>query len=337
MSFRTRALGAANGLLRPLSLRLLREWEYRTMLTTYRGPEWVSPPISPNDLAYLTTDNPRFAMLQRRYAGHPAAAHTQWDEAHLLKDMDLKNFRGENHYVYQMRYSPTPQTYCVTAYAVRDADRLGLFGSMQEDGLYGAYTLDFGDGYIISRDLLASINEINFICRMLGLEREDPIKVLDIGAGYGRLAQRLTEAMPAAEVTCADAVPLSTFLSEFYLRSRRSDRAQVVPLDEVEHALTGRRFDLVTNIHSFSECQISVIEWWMALLDKVDVRQMLIVPNARDEFRSTETDGSHRDFRPMLDRFGWRLEHKEPIYSETTAASKYGLYPNFCFHLFRRA
>ena len=45
--------------------------------------------------------------------------------------------------------------------------------------------------------------------------------MLDIGAGYGRLAHRMSAAFPQLEdYCCVDAVPESTFLSEYYLRHR---------------------------------------------------------------------------------------------------------------------
>lgn len=338
MSWRRKLLQVANSALSPAGVRLLPMYEYHNMLTTYRGQEWNSPALSAADLAYLDVNNPRLADLRRRYAGHPAAAHTQWNEPDILQDMALQNFRGDNHYVYQVRYSPSPQTYFVTAYYVRDHDKLGIFGRLIEDGQFGAYTLPFEGGYLVSRDLMQSINEINVIYRMLGRSAQQSIRLLDIGAGYGRLAHRLTEAFPGASVACTDAVPLSTFLSEFYLQFRGvHERASVVPLDEAETVLTGQGFDLISNIHSFSECQLSVIEWWMHLIENIDVSRMMIVPNARDQFLSTESDGTHQDFLRLLTRFGWRLVHKEPIYGASIVANEYGLYPNFCFHWFERS
>ena len=65
---------------------------------------------------------------------------------------------------------------------------------------------------------------------MPGIGRDAPLRLLDIGAGYGRLAHRLAESVPATEIMCTDAVPASTFLSEFYLRFRGVDnRATAVP------------------------------------------------------------------------------------------------------------
>jgi hypothetical protein len=63
---------------------------------------------------------------------------------------------------------------------------------------------------------------------------------------------------------------------------------------------------------------------------------MLIIPNARDRFLSTERDGTHQDFSMLLEQAGWRLTHKEPIYAFSDVACRGALYPNFCFHWFER-
>lgn len=336
MSLARRLLDWTNAAANRAGVHIMPVSDYQRMHQVYHGPTWQPPPIDPDSLAYLTFDNPQLKELRRRYEGHPATGHTQWGEDVLARQLDLTAFRGDNHYVYQVRHSPSAETYYVTAYHVRDNDRLGLFGRLVEDGMFGAFTLPFENGYVISRDLLESINEINFLYRVSGFGAADPVRVLDIGAGYGRLAHRLTEGMPATHVTCTDAVPLSTFLCAFHLRYRGADRTDVVPLDEVESKLAGKRFDIVTNIHSFPECPQSAIGWWLRAIGKIDVARLLIIPNARDRFLSTERDGSHPDFLPLLERSGWYLAHKEPIYAASPVATMYALYPNFCFHLFER-
>jgi SAM-dependent methyltransferase len=331
-------LAKANGVLNAVNLHALPLHEYRNMMITYRGPTWTPPSLPDTAIEYLQWSNPDLRVLESRYANHPAASHTQWNREFLEAQIDLKNFRGDNHYVYQTRYSPTAATYYVTAYYVRDTDELGLFGRLEEDGLFGAYTLPFDGDYLISRDLLDSINQANVIARLLKFSTNDPIKVLDIGAGYGRLAHRLAEGLPNAHVTCADAVPVSTFISAYYLKFRRlATQTSVVPLDLAETMLAGKQFDLITNFHSFSECKQSAIVWWLDLLQRVDCKKLLIIPNARDRFLSTEPDGTHVDFSHLFSERGWRTVHSEPIYALSSAAQESALYPNFRFHLFERA
>ena len=338
MSFKRALLANANRALNAINLHVLPLYEYRGMLSTYRGPTWTSPPLPDGAIDYLSWSNPKLRALEDRYANHPASSHTQWNRAGLEAQMDLKNFRGDNHYVYQTRHSPTAATYYVTAYYSRDTDKLGIFGQLKEDGLFGVYTLPFEAGYVISRDLLDSINELNVIARLLNLSTNDPIRVLDIGAGYGRLAHRFATAFPNAHITCTDGVPISTVISDYYLKFRGlHEQTNVVPLDLAEKSLSGKRFDLITNIHSFSECRRSAVAWWMDLLQHVDCNRMLIVPNAADRFLSTEPDGQHLDFSNLFGERGWRLIHSEPIYALSDVAQQCALYPNFRFHIFERA
>ena len=90
--------------------------------------------------------------------------------------------------------------------------------------------------------------------------------MLDIGAGYGRLAHRMVSALPGVErYLCTDAVAVSTFVSDYYLRFRGMEKALAIPLDVIDNSLRDYPVDLAINIHSFSECQTRAIEWWIRL------------------------------------------------------------------------
>ncbi|MDE2181731.1 MAG: hypothetical protein KGJ78_01780 [Alphaproteobacteria bacterium] len=337
MTLRRHVLDSTNRALHWAGLHLLTTGDFETLRRAYEGPAVAARPIPPEAQEYLRWNNPALLELERRYEGHPAAGHTQWRKRNLQAGIDLTRFRGDNHYVYQTRWNPGTATYFMTAQYARDIDRLGMFGRLREDGLFGAHTVEFDDGTLVSRDLLDSVNQANVIARLLGRGPGDPIRILDIGAGYGRLAHRLAEGLDRVHTTCTDAVPLSTFLSAFYLRFRGvEDRTPVVPLDDVETRLKGASFDIVTNIHSFSECRMSAIAWWFDLLGHVDVARLLIVPNRMDEFQSTESDGRHLDFLPLFAERGWKHAHSEPVYSQSSAAQRCALYPQFKFHLFER-
>ena len=102
----------------------------------------------------------------------------------------------------------------LTAYYLRSIDRLGLLERLKEDGLFGALTFPFDENMVLSRDLLDSVSEITFLEETISISKRDQLKVLDIGAGYGRFAHRLSASLPAiGKVICTDAVAESTFLS----------------------------------------------------------------------------------------------------------------------------
>jgi SAM-dependent methyltransferase len=335
MGLKRQLLDRLNAMARPLQLRVLSSAEFADIQGMFLPSNPPRPPIPPSACDYLRLDNPLIAELRERYRSHPAAAHSHWDEHHLLSGFDLREFRRDSHYVWQGRWMK-PETYLLTAFYLREHDSLGLLGRLSEDGLFGATTVPFENGYLLSRDLLDSINEINLVARWFGLGSESAFRVLDIGAGYGRLAHRLVNALANATITCVDAVPISTFLCEYYVRFRAlGRRAEVLALDHAEDALAGRRFDLVTNVHSFSECPCSAIEWWLRCLERVEVNSLLIVPNDGEQLLSIEPDGARRNFEPLLQQHGWRSARQEPIYL-SEAVQRYGLFPAGSFRLFTR-
>jgi SAM-dependent methyltransferase len=335
MGLKRQLLDRLNGLVRPLQLRVLSSAEFADIERMFLPSRFFGPPTPASARDYLSMDNPRIAELRERYRRHPAAAHSHWDEGRLLAGFDLREFRRDSHYVWQGRRTK-PETYLLTAFYLRERDSLGLFARLTEDGLFGATTVPFENGHLLSRDLLDSVNEISLLARWFDLESESALTVLDIGAGYGRFAHRLVNALAKATITCVDAVPISTFLCEYYVQFRAlGERAEVLTLDRAEAALAGRRFDLVTNIHSFSECTCSAIDWWFQCLDGVKVDSLLIVPNDGEQLLSIEPDGTRRNFEPLLQRHGWRPSRQEPIYLSETVR-RYGLFPAGSFRLFAR-
>ena len=281
------------------------------------------------------TERPRLAELRRRYAGHPATTHTVWASENVARDLDLAHFRADNVYVWQTR-STSPVQYLLSTYYVKDNDPLHLFERMQEDGAFGALTHEH-DGRVISRDMLDSILEISFLDEHIGLSQTPDLTVLDIGAGYGRLAYRMAETLPnLARYFCVDAVVESTFVSELYVRHRGvGSKVIVVPLYEAEHIITGNRIDVAVNIHSFSECARSSIEFWLDLVDRARIPWIFVVPNTGDQLISSEPDGSRLDFLPSFTARGYQLAVRRDKYHRSAGVQKFGLFPSTYF-LFKR-
>src|SRR5918993_2927061 len=277
----------------------------------------------------------RLSELRRRYSGHAATAHTVWTSENVSRDLDLEHFRGDNVYVWQTR-STTPIQYLLSTYYVKDNDPLGLFDRMQEDGAFGALTHQH-DGRAISRDMLDSILEISFLDEHIGLTSKPDLTVLDIGAGYGRLAYRMAETLPnLARYFCVDAVAESTMVSEVYTRHRGvENKVTVVPLDEAERVITAHRIDVAVNIHSFSECALSSIEFWLDLIDRARIPWIFVVPNTGDRLISSEPDGSRLDFLPAFKARGYELAVRRDKYHRSAGVQKFGLFPSTYF-LFRR-
>jgi hypothetical protein len=105
---------------------------------------------------YLTVENARLAELRSRYGAFksPASNHTLWNAG---PEIDLRYFRGDNRYVFQLSDGNSELNYLLTAFYLKSVDALGLFRRLQEDRLFGVQSFDFGDGSLISRDLLDGI------------------------------------------------------------------------------------------------------------------------------------------------------------------------------------
>jgi len=285
--------------------------------------------------AIFGADLPRLRELRARYAEVtlPVANHSAWvgkrgSGGHLgigWGGVDLRTFRGHNAYVWsygcfwshgRLDAMATKLKYYVFAAQAKNKDALQLLRTLREDGAFGCIAFSYPGIGKVSRDLLESVIQINFLHKYVNVPARDNLRVLDIGAGYGRMAHRMLEASSNIKsYTCVDAVPESTFLCEFYLKYRDlGGRAEVVPMDELEERLAS--YDLALNIHSFSECTYAAIEWWLRKLRQLRVRYLMIVPNSPTRFLSTEVDGSRRDFAPLLKELGYELVAREPLFDD---------------------
>ena len=284
----------------------------------------------------LVPENTRLADFQRRYNDFDEKATTPlvWSSGRVTAE-ELRHFRGADIYVWQsggLNYGL--MAHALAYHYLRAHDELGLLKLMDDDAAFGVRRFEV-EGRWVSRDLLDSILEINFIERELNISTKPGFVILDIGAGYGRLAHRMTQAMPMmGQYICTDAVPESTFICEHYLRYRAvQDRARVVPLDEIEQAMSNTPVDLAVNIHSFSECSLEAIDWWIKLLAARRVPWLLVCPNAKhDEGRHLGVEDG-RGFRGEIEKHGYRLFKVVPKYEDPVLQS-YGLDPSY-YHLFQ--
>jgi hypothetical protein len=291
------------------------------------------PLLPEHATTYLLQDNPRLLGLQARYSvfNNKVTAPLAWRDGYV-KPEEMLYFRGDNAYVWQLRgVNMNGPGYALASYYVKSIDERGLLDTLKEDELFGNVTFSIG-GRVVSRDLLDSILEIYFLEKHLNVFSLKHLTVLDIGAGYGRLAHRMASALPnIKEYLCTDAYAISTFLSEYYIRFRKlEDRVKVVPLDEIENTMRHGSINIAVNIHSFPECRISAIQWWLSVLARYRVKYLMIVPNS-DSLQTN--DG--KDFGKVIERHGYRLRAKEPKYRDPVV-QKYAITPAY-HHLFELA
>jgi SAM-dependent methyltransferase len=300
----------------------------------------ASTPLPDGADTRLATSHPRLVALRDAYerVDLPVTVPSIWNNQLLGRELDLRYFRGESPFVFNYREWPRAMTlkYFVFLEYVRAKDSAGLLERLGEDGAFGCWTFEYPGYPRVSRDLLDSVNEILFLDRHLGLLDRGSLRVLDIGAGYGRLAHRMIQAADVGDYCCVDAVPESTFISEYYLEHRGCmPPARVVPLPDIGDAIALGGFDLAVNIHSFTECTYAAVAWWLDWLEQLRVPNLLIVPNDREELLAYESDWSRRDFGPLVEAAGYELVASEPVFDDL-AVQELLRVPNQ-FLLFRRA
>jgi putative sugar O-methyltransferase len=288
-------------------------------------------PLSRSGGDSLTPDHPRLRELRQAYAsfGGPVTRAAIWTDD-FVKPEHLQYFRGENGYVWQIRdRNQNELGYSLSYHYSRSSDRLKLLDRLEEDGAFGAHVFDVGRA--ISRDLLDSVLELNFLDRHLRIGGKETA-MLDIGAGYGRLAHRTLVGLDSVRrYICTDAIAASTFLCEYYVRYRQlDDRVRVVPLHEIEHTLETERVDLAVNIHSWSECSVEAIDWWVALLRRRGVPHVMVVPNQVSPDETRMRTNLAEDFSVVLESHGYALTARERKYTDPLA-HKYAVSPAIYF------
>ena len=284
----------------------------------------------------LRWTNPRLRELERRYSafGGAAVVDAVW-APEFVASIDLRRFRDDGPFVWQ-KATPNLDEAALRAsfeFLRSEAPAAELLARLDEDGAFGARTVSI-EGRRVSRDLLDSVSELSFLERHLGLARGAVGNVIDVGAGYGRLAHRATRAFPKVRWHSTDAIAASTFLSEIYLAFRAvAKQAPVVPLDELDAALARERFELAVNVHSFSECTPAAIDWWLARLAAAGVAKLFLAPNAVSADGREPLTNRGESMAPALALHGWTLGGVEPKYADPETQRR-GLSPTAYFLYF---
>lgn len=308
------------------------------MVHVYKPGHDERRPLPPGAEDYLRKDNPRLLELQSAYAqlDWPVTVPSRWDQGMLDTWLHLGWFRGDNPYVWQYRLLDQQAQdfkYFIFLRHVLDRDSDNLLERLGEDGAFGCWLFDY-EGYPrCSRDLLDSVLEINFLDRQWQILNTPNLRVLDIGAGYGRLGYRWSQAAPhLADYCCTDAIPESTFLCEYYTRFRKvAPPVRVAPLHEVPQLSSGS-FDIAVNVHSFSECTREAITWWVEQLCRLEIPRLFLVPNEAEGFCSTEADHSRLDATGVLENAGYRLVHEEPAFDDPAVRQLLDVHDRLCIY-----
>ena len=104
---------------------------------------------------------------------------------------------------------------------------------------------------------------------LFGLGENRRIRILEIGGGYGRLAEALLAnfADNIEQYDLVDAIPVSLDSARTYL-NKVAGKASTFPINDIsiipswEFFPENRVYDLVINIESFQEMEIEYIQYW---------------------------------------------------------------------------
>jgi hypothetical protein len=335
MSIKSRTFAFLNATLKKFKLRLVRlsyneskfDGEY-TIDVRYIEPSFSKSRLPQLFENILNESNSDLINLKLKYKdfNYPVTQHSFWSDKTLKsKEFDIRFFRGDNVFLWQYRsvFDNAYLKYILYTYYIINIDSMRLLDKLKEDELFGVYCFDVNGKYKVSRDLLDSISEIYFLEKYFKMSEKHKLNILDIGAGYGRLAYRFTQTFEEniEGYYCVDAVAESTYLCEFYLKFRGVEKkARSIPIFEIESFLKSNKIDIAINIHSFSECTLSAIKWWLDLLSMNKIKYLMIVPNpgVENKLLSTEQDGNSLDFSLYLETSGYKLRVLEPKFLDSS-------------------
>ena len=158
-----RALGRTAGRELPPELVRLTDEDRRYLESLYDD----RLPLPPGADRELAADHPRLRELREAYAALdvPATDASRWDRGAVEEFFDLRHFRGESLVYWHYRELPRIDRlkFFVFAQYVRSIDSAGLLDRLEEDGAFGCWTYEYADGTLVSRDLLESVAEMQFL------------------------------------------------------------------------------------------------------------------------------------------------------------------------------
>jgi putative sugar O-methyltransferase len=229
------------------------------------------------------------------------------------------SFRGENAYVWQERSGDNKEKYLAYYKIIQSIDKDNLLSKTFECGSHGCISYDV-DNIKISRDLLDSILEIYFLkwC----FKNLSNLSLLEIGAGYGRLCKRYLDCYPQSKYYITDGIPQSTFFSKIYLKENIDS---VINLYDIEEKIKSLSIDVAVNVHSFPECHINDIEWWINLINSNKIRYIFYVPNEPTSTSQFMPSNSGESILDLFNKYNYAVKYSKNMYSELNINYSYSV------------
>lgn len=223
---------------------------------------------------------------------------SMWEDWQNVVKNSLPNFCASPIYVQQR--SQTDADFERAAKQVAQAGIIDHHGKLRDEQ-FGAIVRETEALGRVTRMWIDSNVEIGFLRRHLDLAA---MTVLDIGAGYGRLAVPLSSFV--AKYHCVDAVPISTEICRRYTHMF-APRVNVLPLEEFCETRNDLGVDLAINVHSWNECSLEQVAQWISVLVEMKAKYLFVVSNGsisggRSAYHTW--GGGGESFRPLLESVG---------------------------------
>jgi putative sugar O-methyltransferase len=245
---------------------------------------------------------------------------TVWKQnSNYILDSFNQNFRSENAFVWQEQFGNNKEIYIEYYKKIKYIDIDNLLNKTFECCSYGCKTYDF-DNIKISRDLLDSILEIYFLKSFFPSLTK--LSLLEIGGGYGRLCKRYLDCFPNSKYYITDAIPQSTFISKIYLNEKKNN---VIDLYDIQAKIKSLKIDIAVNIHSFPECNINDIEWWIKFINSNKIKYIFYVPNnpkSTPEFIPSNTGESILN---LFNKYNYNVKHFRNMFLELDIKYSYSV------------
>lgn len=229
------------------------------------------------------------------------------------------NFRGENAFVWQEQLGDNKETYIEYYKIIKSIDNDNLLSKTFECGSFGCRSYDY-DNIKISRDLLDSILEIYFLKSYFPNLKKHSL--LEIGGGYGRLCKRYLDCIPDSNYYITDAIPHSTFVSKIYLNENKN---RVINLYDIQEKTKSLNIDIAVNVHSFPECNINDIEWWINFIHSNKIKYIFYVPNNPDSTPDFIPSNTGESILNLFNKYNYTVKHFKNMYSEYNIKYSYSV------------
>ena len=228
-----------------------------------------------------------------------------WTEWQATVMDGLPNYCADRLFVLQSCTNPAEVEH-VLSIVKRNGELIDVDGS-QRDAQYGAMLFDTKYGKV-TRMWADSNVEYDFLQRHLNKFFLQNATVMDVGAGYGRLAVSMSPHVK--QFIAVDSIPVSVACCKDYVATwARTDNIQILSVEDLYLMYKQNKvpkIELAMNIHSWNECSLETIEEWLQTLVKFNTDFLFTVSHGQLDARFERAYYSWSNgasYRPLIEKY----------------------------------